>query len=41
MSHILFNVIPFKLASDASVLTPQKRIYPSGRMHASVVRVYT
>jgi hypothetical protein len=24
MSHILFSVIPFKLASDASVLTPQK-----------------
>ena len=25
MSHILLSVIPFKLASDASVLTPQKR----------------
>ena len=24
MSQILFNVIPFKLANDASVLTPQK-----------------
>ena len=29
ISHSLFNVIPFKLANDASVLTPQKCLNPS------------
>ena len=29
MSQILFSVIPFKLASDANVLTPQKCVYLS------------